>query len=263
MIKYVKFSNKNITRKHANNIFQIGQFFYFKPGVNIIIGPNGSGKSTLLNLISDYCLCKDHCMSYFSEYDLLYLSSLFDSDNKLKDGFEIKSDFTGVVYNYANLREDVHKNGLNSFENFVSVYESINTSSGEFTKSALYRLFELAFSNKDINFPIEKMMDFVKKDKDLWTERISSLIEYYINNKINIEKHEFEYTFLLDEIDRNLDLESIKSLYEILSFKKEYTQILAVIHNFSLIKKLYDSGNVNFIEMKKGYLRDVLNFMKD
>ena len=265
MIKSVKFSNENITRKYANNIFHIGQSIDFKPGVNIIIGPNGSGKSTLLNLISDYCLCRDNYVSTFSENSVLSLSHLFDLDNKLKDGFDIKSDFTGVVYNYSNLRDDAHKNGLNSFENFVSLYENNNTSSGEFTKSALYRLFEIAFNNKDVNFPIEKMMSFVKSGKgnDTWTERVNFLIKYYFNNKIDIKREEFEYTFLLDEIDRNLDLEGIKSLYGILSFKKEYTQILAVIHNFALIKKLHDSGNVNFIEMKEGYLEDILKFVKD
>ena len=62
---------------------------------------------------------------------------------------------------------------------------------------------------------------------------------------------DFEYTILMDEPDRNLDIDNIMDLYNVLSFHKPQTQIIAVIHNPAL----------NFIEMTKGYLKKVVSFM--
>lgn len=71
----------------------------------------------------------------------------------------------------------------------------------------------------------------------------------------------FEYTILMDEPDRNLDIDNIMDLYNVLSFHKPQTQIIAVIYNPALIYKLSKLDHVNFIEMTKGYLKKVVSFM--
>lgn len=47
---------------------------------------------------------------------------------------------------------------------------------------------------------------------------------------------DFEYTILMDEADRNLDVDNIMDLYNVLSFHKPQTQIIAVIHNPALVQ---------------------------
>lgn len=68
-------------------------------------------------------------------------------------------------------------------------------------------------------------------------------------------------SILMDEPDRNLDIDNIMDLYKVLSFHKPQTQIIAVIHNPALIYKLSKLDCVNFIEMTKGYLKKITGFM--
>ena len=66
-----------------------------------------------------------------------------------------------------------------------------------------------------------------------------------------------EWTILMDEPDRNLSLENIQNIKDILSFHKQNTQVIAVIHNLLLIYSLFKNKDVNFIEMNKGYIKKV------
>lgn len=85
--------------------------------------------------------------------------------------------------------------------------------------------------------------------------------EYYEDNHVVLMEKDFEYTILMDEPDRNLDIDNIMDLYKVLSFHKPQTQIIAVIHNPALIYKLSKLDCVNFIEMTKGYLKKITGFM--
>ena len=67
----------------------------------------------------------------------------------------------------------------------------------------------------------------------------------------------------MDEPDRNLDINRIKEVYNILSQEKENTQIIAVVHNPVLIYRLSKSKNVNIIEMTEGYVEDVVKFVEN
>lgn len=61
----------------------------------------------------------------------------------------------------------------------------------------------------------------------------------------------------MDEPDRNLSLENVNQIKDILSYHKQHTQIIAVIHNPLLIYALAKEGGVNFIEMSEGYIEKV------
>ena len=65
---------------------------------------------------------------------------------------------------------------------------------------------------------------------------------------------------LMDEPDRNLDLNNIKQLLNIFSYKRDDTQIIATIHNPLLIYKLKDK--VNIIDLTENYLNEIINFIK-
>lgn len=56
-------------------------------------------------------------------------------------------------------------------------------------------------------------------------------MKYYKRNRITLTESSFEYTVLMDEPDRNLDIDNIMQIYNVLSFHKPQTQIIAIIHN--------------------------------
>lgn len=83
---------------------------------------------------------------------------------------------------------------------------------------------------------------------------------YIIYKDGHVEPFTGEYTVLMDEPDRNLDIDNIMQIYNVLSFHKPQTQIIAIVHNPALIYKLSKLDCVNFIEMTEGYLNKISIF---
>ena len=250
--------------------FQNGKTYQFADDINIIIGENGSGKSTLLKLISEYMLCNDnmvsHCYNELLSYKNLFIDNIFGDEIEkvsMNDGIEIKADYLGVVYRYMAQIEMKKDEILSSSENFFSYLSNTKSSTGESVINSLNNLFNFSFSNRRIQFPLEELDRLAKKSNTLWRERLERLIDYYKRNAIKITKEEFRYTFLLDEIDRNLDIKNIESIYSVLSYRKPYTQVIAVIHNPILIYKLSKLDYINFIELTDGYLDSIKNIMEN
>lgn len=100
---------------------------------------------------------------------------------------------------------------------------------------------------------IEKYEKRMSYDKD-------NLLKYYERNRITLTESSFEYTVLMDEPDRNLDIDNVMQIYNVLSFHKPQTQIIAIVHNPALIYKLSKLDCVNFIEMTEGYLNKISIF---
>lgn len=96
-----------------------------------------------------------------------------------------------------------------------------------------------------------------------WIKRIDNLLKYYRRNCITLTESSFEYTVLMDEPDRNLDIDNIMQIHNVLSFHKPQTQIIAIIHNPALIYKLSKLDCVNFIEMTEGYLNKTCTFVSN
>ena len=61
----------------------------------------------------------------------------------------------------------------------------------------------------------------------------------------------------MDEPDRNLSLKSLKEIKSVLSFHKEKTQIIAIIHNPLLICALQKYEHINWIEMTDNYIHNI------
>ena len=252
-------NNKNLPLKYSYKLKSLknGARFDFINGVNIIIGKNSSGKSTLLNNIASYLLCAHNYYSQLPNFSMfgaaLKLDNLFD-DTKLKDGMKINCDYAGVVYNYIPCTSSDNSTDMNMLLNYI---ECGNKSFGERTKYEIYSLFNLAFSNKDVQFPIKKIIIQRDLSNDLWRDRLNNLLKYYQENKFDTTPEEFSFTFLIDEPDKNLDISNIDELYKVLSYHKEMTQLICVIHNPILIYKLSKLEHINFIEMTEGYLKEI------
>ena len=263
MITSVKINdNKRTPFRYTSNIkaFENGTEFEFQPGVNIIIGKNGSGKSTLLNLISMYMLC-DRTMCSEMPINALDFPHIFDED-KVFDGISIKADYAGKVFRLMSHMEMGNGEILNSIDNFSLYMNGLSGSFGEKTICSMGNLFNFMFDQKDYGFPIDELNKRKERVNELWASKIESLLDYYKKNRVEVSEKDFEFTVIMDEPDRNLDIENIMQVYDILSFHKPKTQIIAIIHNPSLIYKLRDRSCVNFIEMSKGYLNDVISFMR-
>jgi predicted ATPase len=253
--------NKKTPFKYIQKIkaFKNGSEFIFKPGVNVIVGKNGSGKSTLLNMISKYMLCeKKMCSELPSE--ALYFPDIFD-DDKVLDGISIKSDYIGKVFHLLQQTEMRKDDILDNINNLSLYMNGASRSSGEKNLHAMNSLFDFVFNQDEYAFPIQKLMEFKKKSNEFWANRIDNLLKYYKDNHVVLMEKDFEYTIIMDEPDRNLDIDNIMDLYKVLSFHKPQTQIIAVIHNPALIYKLSKLDCVNFIEMTKGYLKKITGFM--
>lgn len=243
--------------------FENGREFIFKSGVNVIIGKNGSGKSTLLNIISMYALCEKSMCSEMPTEALDFLSIFDNDDGKVLDGIDISSDYAGKVFRLLPLIETDRNNVLKNINNFDLCINSIQKSYGEKVVLSLESLFNLMFGQKDYAFPIQDLVEYKKKSNAFWIKRIDNLLKYYKRNRITLTKSSFEYTVLMDEPDRNLDIDNIMQIYNVLSFHKPQTQIIAIVHNPALIYKLSKLDCVNFIEMTEGYLKNVVNFISE
>lgn len=247
--------------------FKNGAKFEFKNGVNIIIGKNGCGKTSLMKLISMFMLCDDSSYSRIKSQMLfnpdLFKSSYDDESDMLLDGVKIHSDYCGVVYNYIThgaMSDDSIFENIGNFSNYVN---NSRSSTGEGMINSFSHLLNVAFSNKDVQFPFQKLEEKKKSVNDFWKKRIDSLLNYYKENSFKITEKEFEYTFLLDEPDRNLDISNIGQIYTILSNRKPMTQLICVIHNPILIYKLSKLRKIHFIEMTDGYLDEIKDVFKD
>ncbi len=224
--------------------FKNGKEYTFKAGVNIIVGENGCGKTTLLNLIRSYLLVdKEECSKgmYNSNINKLFASY---KNEEILDGVDVFADYRKNTFRLCHLSEKDGDDAMKSFNSFGVFFEQNQSSTGESVRLALAALFNSMYSkDAHLTFDYGKF----KNDYPLYADYV--------------EKHRMEttdeYTILMDEPDRNLDVEIIGQVKGILSYHKPQTQIIAVVHNPLLIYSLSHCEEVNFIEMTKGYIKKV------
>lgn len=245
--------------------FNNGVELKFNPGVNIIIGKNGSGKSTLMKLLYKFFLLERDMKSrcpHFTEQPALTFPMIFDKDDKVLDGVRVKADYRGSVFRYFPA-DEVRQIADSSFNNFKMAFNATSSSVGESVINNIWSLFDMMFDQTDYNFPINDIIQLRDRSNDLWKDKFNQVLKYYQENSIDISDEDYEFTVLMDEPDRNLDIDNIKQIYDILSYHKPQTQIIAVIHNPILILKLSKLSHINFIELTEGYLESIRSFVDD
>ena len=224
--------------------FKNGTEYEFKPGVNIIVGENGSGKTTLMNLIKKY-LVVDFTECSRGDYNC-NINALFSTfhDDTMLDGVEVYADYTKNTFRLSHAGEKAQNEALKTFEEFGSFFDQTHSSTGEGVLVAINYLFNYIFGKK-------AKLTF---DYNQFKEVYPLYVDY-------VEKHRVkcadEWTILMDEPDRNLSLDNIEQVKGILSFHKEHTQIIAVVHNPLLIYTLSKMEHINFIELTKDYVKKV------
>lgn len=244
-----------------------GTTIEFKPGINIIVGANGCGKSTLIKTIATYLLCGNGCMKTPTGYnavgDAVNDRHLWDPTEaeKLLDGVDVAHDYNGVAFILRNSYEMEEGEALRDMDSFVSAYKRRVSSMGENTMFSIQTLFDVMFADKGVEylaFPVANLKKIMDNAGDVWKERIRQLLQYYKRNQVtDLTPEDFQYTVLMDEPDRNLDIYNLDQVADILSQDKEMTQLIATVHNPLLIARLSQKPNVNIIEMTEGYVNAV------
>ena len=245
-----------------------GTTIEFKPGINIIVGANGCGKSTLIKTIAAYLLCGNGCMKtptgYNSVGDAVNDRRLWNptgDEKPLLDGVDVAHDYNGVAFILRNSYEMEEGEALRDMDSFKSAYTRRVSSMGENTMFSIQTLFDVMFANKGaeyLTFPIANLKKLMDNAGAVWKERIGQLLQYYKRNQVtDLTPEDFQYTVLMDEPDRNLDIYNLDQVADILSQDKEMTQLIATVHNPLLIARLSQKPNVNIIEMTEGYVNAV------
>lgn len=204
--------------------FSNGTEYNFNAGVNVIIGHNGCGKSTLMNLIANYMFCGESMFSKIPNEAFLF-PSIWDNDNNVLDGIDIHADYMSMVFRYFHQSEMDRDSSLASIDNFSSFMNGISSSTGEKGIIALNAVFKAMFGRSDYKFPLDKLLELRNNSNEFWKERVESLLSYYDRNRVELSMNENEFTLLLDEPDRNLDIDNIIQVYGMLSFHKPHMQV--------------------------------------
>ena len=229
--------------------FKNGTEYNFTSGVNVIVGENGSGKTTLLELIRKY-LVVDFTECFRGEYNC-NINALFWTFEKkaMLDGVDVYADYTKNTFRLSHAGEKAHDGALKTFEEFSSFFDQNQSSTGEGVLVAINYLFGYIFGKK-------AKLTF---DYNQFKEVYPLYVDYMEKHRVECAD---EWTILMDEPDRNLSLDNIERIKGILSFHKEHTQIIAVVHNPLLIYALSKMEHIHFIELTRRYVEKVKKQVK-
>jgi predicted ATPase len=248
--KVVIKDNKNAALKYLHELdnFKNGTEYTFKTGVNVIVGENGSGKTTLLNLIRHYAMVDEiECGKGMYNSNV---SKLFGLKDSFLDGVDVYGDYDKNIFRLCHATERTNDGVMKDFTSFGTFIEQRHSSTGEGVNIALNSLFQYIFSRK-----VNLKYDYNQFDK-LWPQ----YVEYINSHRVECAD---EWTIMMDEPDRNLDVDNMQQILSVLSFHKEQTQIIAVVHNPLLICALSKNPEVNVIEMTRGYVKKVVSLVNE
>lgn len=237
--------------KYINKLpsFRNGKEFAFKPGINIIVRKNGSGKTTLMRIIESYLLVdKEQCSAgaYNNNINRLHAGTA----SKLLDGIDVYADYQKNTFRLCHAGEKRDDDVMADFNSFGMYFTQLHSSTGEGVTISIQKMLNNIFGGKaKLSFDYAKM-----------GENYPEYAKYIQQHTVTDHN---EWTLLMDEPDRNLDIENAKDILRMLSYRKEQTQLIAVVHNPLLICALSKDPGVHFIEMTRGYVNKVKKTVKE
>lgn len=280
---------KNNFKLHCAK-FLVNRKFNFEPDkINIIFGANGSGKSTIIKAIAGAASCGDGytrfndptAFRYSFNWDKMSDSERYSKEEFLKvlEGRQKNTaqvEWDGSPVYYHNFGETVERAGsffggltnsgiINSAkEEAMFILGGKEISAGQkaaWIFNKLIKVIGVEVSLKDIVAPF---MDKLKNANSTWTSAYRVQYDYYskLPNFSKVSKK----TVLLDEVDINLDIETVHRLYiEVLPrlVKKYGAQIIAVSHSpIILSKDIMENPMYNVISIDEEYTNDVKSILK-
>lgn len=251
--KVVITDNKNTPIGYISKLkaFKNGKEYVFKPGVNVIVGKNGCGKTTLMSLIQKYLLV-EFSEASAGQYNCNVNDICFGlgKDKHMYDGVGVYADYCRNTFRMCHKGERMDNDDV--FADRFSQNEFLShiwSSTGEGVLASLEAIFARMFTKG-----AKLTFDYTQ-----FGENYPQYMEYIHDHVIEGD----EWTILMDEPDRNLDIENIQQILGILSVHKPHTQVIAVIHNPLLICALAKNPEVNIIEMTRGYVKKIQKIVKE
>lgn len=270
--------------------YLVDRTFNFEPGkINVIFGANGSGKSTIIKAIAGAASCGDgytqfndpsafrHAFSWekMSENERYSMEEFLKVlESRQKNTAQVEWD--GCPVYYHNFGETVERAGsifgelmnsgiINSAKDeMMFILGGKEISAGQKAAWIFNKLVKVISGDISLKDIVDPFMDKVKNANSTWTSAYQVQYDYYSNlpnfSKVN------EKTVLLDEIDINLDIETVHRLYtEVLPrlVNKYSTQIIAVSHSpLILSKEIMENPMYNVVSIDETYTNDAKNILK-
>ena len=258
----------------------VGRTFTFESDkINLIFGPNASGKSTILKSIAAHAFCEDGFSKFLEPFDFNVswwkipesekLNAYRDCLRKRVDCFYgtssiIEWDGSPIYFhNFENRRSYGNIGELTGSiiddvgEEMMYILERGSISSSQ---NMFYQFSKLSnLMSKNITF--EDILEIPKKkyskDKDdVWSIVYKVQEEYYKSFPMSYDRNG-QNTYLLDEIDKSMDILNINELYTNILPKlldKYGKQIIIISHSPIVLRDdIFKSDKYNFISMDEEY----------
>ena len=259
----------------------VGRTFTFESDkINLIFGPNASGKSTILKSIAAHAFCKDGFSKFLEPYDF-NIWNISESELDIYDTY--RDALRKKIYTFYGTSSIIDWDGspiyFHNFENrrsygsigeltgsiIGSIGEEINYIMGRDRSSSSQNMF-YQFSklsklmSKSITF--EDILETPKKKylnervNENWSTVYKVQEEYYKSFPMSYDRNG-QNTYLLDEIDKSMDILNVNELYTNVlpkMFDKYGTQIIIISHSPIVLRDdIFKSDKYNFISMDEEY----------
>ena len=259
----------------------VGRTFTFESDkINLIFGPNASGKSTILKSIAAHAFCVDGFSKLLEPVDFNVswwkipesekLNAYRDCLRKRVDSFYgtssiIEWDGSPIYFHNFENRRSYGSIGELTGSIIGSIGEEINYIMGRDRSSSSQNMF-YQFSklsklmSKSITF--EDILEAPKKKylnervNENWSTAYKVQEEYYKSFPMSYDRNG-QNTYLLDEIDKSMDILNVNELYTNVLPKmldKYGTQIIIISHSPIVLRdEIFKSDKYNFISMDEEY----------
>ena len=259
----------------------VGRTFTFESDkINLIFGPNASGKSTILKSIAAHAFCVDGFSKLLEPVDFNVswwkipesekLNAYRDCLRKRVDSFYgtssiIEWDGSPIYFHNFENRRSYGSIGELTGSIIGSIGEEINYIMGRDRSSSSQNMF-YQFSklsklmSKSITF--EDILEAPKKKylnervNENWSTAYKVQEEYYKSFPMSYDRNG-QNTYLLDEIDKSMDILNVNELYTNVlpkMLEKYGTQIIIISHSPIVLRdEIFKSDKYNFISMDEEY----------
>lgn len=216
----------------------------FTRGLNIFWGKNGSGKSSILRLIAKMFHAEQGRYSFVSSESMSELfgfsSAKKDTTNTVLNSVSIEHDNQGLMYFDPDHRPGLI-GGMAGFD-----YDFMDAGmSSIFSKGSSGQLNVHNVSSLLTNIKEAKPTQPVYKVSSKYDKRVDKVKEFFKGSLPDGPP-----TFLLDEMDRSVDMPYQLGLWRFLQEKSKTCQIIVASHSPFAV----EVAGANYIEFSPGYL---------